>query len=324
MKTTVRVPITDVASWIDGLPDDSRRALVTLGELLAGVVDHRPLARAENAELFTRRGLGVHDLSDVLNEDRELTGFQRLTVPMALGPLIAVHSAEVGPDGHTSPPAFTQTEVGGTVYRHPQCLRAIFPAGSLVRHAPVVIGIEARSGLLHVPRITAYVRREHQNDAHRILDSIADQAEQLNPYRGRILRASMEQGELWLKVIDLPSMTRTSVVVDDSIWREIDLGLAAVRDHHAMLNACGLGSRRGLLLVGPPGTGKSAVSAVAAREALQSGFTVIYVEAKAGERLLTAVVEEAQRLGGPMLMILEDVDLIVRDRRRESNGDGAH
>jgi hypothetical protein len=46
----------------------------------------------------------------------------------------------------------------------------------------------------------------------------------------------------------------------------------------------------------PPGTGKSAVSAVVARE-LVGEFTVIYVEAKAGAQLLTAVVEEARRLG---------------------------
>ncbi|WP_231111732.1 hypothetical protein [Mycobacterium avium] len=49
-------------------------------------------------------------------------------------------------------------------------------------------------------------------------------------------------------------------------------------------------------------------------------FTVIYVEAKAGVQLLTAVVEEAQQLGGPVLLILEDVDLWCRDR---ASGPGA-
>lgn len=49
-------------------------------------------------------------------------------------------------------------------------------------------------------------------------------------------------------------------------------------------------------------------------------FTVIYVEARAGEHLLTAVVEEAQRLGGPVLLVLEDVDLWVRDRARHDGG----
>ncbi len=80
-----------------------------------------------------------------------------------------------------------------------------------------------------------------------------------------------------------------------------------------MLNAHDLGARRGVLLCGPPGTRKSAVSAVVAREVVGE-FTVICVEAKAGAELLTAVVEEAQRLGGPVLIVLEDVDLWCRDR----------
>ncbi len=104
------------------------------------------------------------------------------------------------------------------------------------------------------------------------------------------------------------------MVVDENVWYEIDLGLVAVRDRHELLNGHGLGSRRGVLLVVPPGTGKSAVSAAVAAEVV-GVFTVIYVEARAGEHLLTAVAEEAQQLGGPVLLVLEDVDLWVRDRQ---------
>lgn len=92
-----------------------------------------------------------------------------------------------------------------------------------------------------------------------------------------------------------------------------------VRDRHDLLNTHGLAARRGVLLCGPPGTGKSAVSAVIAAEVV-GAFTVIYVEAKAGEHLLTAVVEEAQRLGGPVLIVLEDVDLWCRDRHSGGSG----
>jgi SpoVK/Ycf46/Vps4 family AAA+-type ATPase len=74
-----------------------------------------------------------------------------------------------------------------------------------------------------------------------------------------------------------------------------------------------------VLLCGPPGTGKSAVSAVIAAEVV-GAFTVIYVEAKAGEQLLIAVVDEAQRLGGPVLLVLEDVDLWCRDRAVGGSG----
>ncbi|WP_258537178.1 MULTISPECIES: AAA family ATPase [unclassified Rhodococcus (in: high G+C Gram-positive bacteria)] len=122
-------------------------------------------------------------------------------------------------------------------------------------------------------------------------------------------------------MIDLPPLSRTNIVVPPEVWAEVDLGATAVGDQHELLNRHGLGCRRGVLLVGPPGTGKSAVSAVVARELLGSGFTVIYVEAKAGQHLLTAVVEEARRLGGAILLVLEDVDLYVRNRG-EAGGAG--
>ncbi|WP_409429279.1 AAA family ATPase [Mycobacterium sp. SMC-11] len=132
-------------------------------------------------------------------------------------------------------------------------------------------------------------------------------------------RASYSGG-LVLTVIDLPTqLTRDTVVVDETVWKEIDLAVTAVRDQHELLNRHGLGSRRGVLLCGPPGTGKSAVSAVIARE-LVGEFTVIYVEARAGERLLTSVVEASQKLGGPVMLALEDVDLWCRDRSRGDGG----
>ncbi len=146
-----------------------------------------------------------------------------------------------------------------------------------------------------------------------VLDRLADRANQLNPYRGRAVRATYTAG-LTLTVIELPgTVTRNNVIVANQVWAEVDLGVRAVRDRHDLLNAHRLGARRGVLLCGPPGTGKSAISAVVAREVVGQ-FTVIYVEAKAGTQLLSAVVQEAQRLGGPVLLVLEDIDLWCRDR----------
>ncbi|ETZ32895.1 ATP-binding protein [Mycobacterium intracellulare subsp. chimaera] len=154
---------------------------------------------------------------------------------------------------------------------------------------------------------------DHQDRARVVLDRLADRANQLNPYRGRAVRATYTAG-LTLTVIELPgTVTRNNVIVANQVWAEVDLGVRAVRDRHDLLNAHRLGARRGVLLCGPPGTGKSAISAVVAREVVGQ-FTVIYVEAKAGTQLLSAVVQEAQRLGGPVLLVLEDIDLWCRDR----------
>lgn len=308
-----RQPISDVGTYLAELPEQAQAGLHALGELLVGVTQQP--ARTETAARFTVRCLGVADTAHLIGEDRDLEPVSRLTTAVALAEWMAVYGdvIEVGPGQHAQPAAWTQTEIGAQIYRHPQCLRVYFPAGTLLDDTGCVIGINANTSALESPSVSAYVTPDHQDGARTVLDRLAARAAELNPYRGKALRASLSNG-LNLHVIDVPStLTRDTVIVDEHVWREIDLGLTAVRDRHELLNTHGLGARRGVLLCGPPGTGKSAISAVIAAEVL-GVFTVIYVEAKAGEHLLSAVVDEAQRLGGPVLLILEDVDLWCRDR----------
>jgi cell division protease FtsH len=314
-----RRPITDINAWLDGLDGGVRPALRALGELLVGVAE-RPDS-TETAERFTARCLGVADCGHLLDEQRPLNPVSRLTAALALAEWIDEHAdvCEIGPGEYTHPPKWTQTEIGGQRYRHPLCLRVYFPVGTLLDDTGCVIYIEAREGVMHSAEVSANVTPGNQADARAVLDRLAERANALNPYRSRALRASYTTG-LSLAVIDLPStVTRETVIVPEEVWTEIDLGVSAVRDRHSVLNAHGLGARRGVLLCGPPGTGKSAVSAVAASEVV-GDFTVIYVEARAGAQLLTAVVEEAQRLGGPVLLVLEDVDLWCRDRTTGGGG----
>ncbi|MEB3023681.1 AAA family ATPase [[Mycobacterium] crassicus] len=308
-----------MAGWLDELPSPADVALRALGELLVGVADRPP--KSENAERFTTRCLGLPSYGAVIDEDRDLNGVTRVTVALALAELIEEHAdvVEIGPGEYTDAPAWTQVEIGNRAYHHPQHLQAAFPAGTLLSEIPCVVRICTRTSALNSPEVTAFVARDHQAGARAVLDRLMARGNVLHPYRGMVCRASLDHG-LRLQVIDLPaSLTRETVVVDESVWHEIDLGIIAVRDRHELLNRHGLGARRGVLLVGPPGTGKSAVSVVIANE-LVGVFTVIYVEARAGAELLTAVVEEAQRLGGPVLMVLEDVDLWCQDRRTGGSG----
>lgn len=314
-----RRPITDVHGWLDGLEYSARPALRALGELLLGVTERDSAEPAESAERFTARCLGVADCGHLLDEERDLNPVSRFTFALALAEWIQEHThvCEIGPGEDTSPPKWTQTEIGDQRYRHPLSVRVHFPAGTLLADTGCVIALQGRQSILQSAEVSAYVTPDHQDRARAVLDRLADRANKLNPYRGRAVRATHTAG-LTLTVIDLPSTaTRDNVIVADQVWAEVDLSVSAVRDRHDLLNTHSLGARRGVLLCGPPGTGKSAVCAVVAREVVGE-FTVIYVEAKAGTQLLGAVVEEAQHLGGPILLILEDVDLWCRDR---STGD---
>jgi len=319
MTEHTSTPITDVTAWQRGQGRLHRETLQMLGELLTGVAAVQPETE-EDANAFTARALGM-GVRQLAVEERPLSAVGGLTWAMALAEWITQHGpegAEVGP-GDRGAPCWTETTIGEQAYRHPLALRVAFEAGTLT-DVPCVIGLEARGkGYGNSPEVTVFVRPEHQGAAVTVLDRLAQRASELNPYRGRVLRASYAFG-LALSVVDLPAtLTRSTVVVPQQVWQEIDLGVASVRDQYALLNAHGLGCRRGVLLVGPPGTGKSAVSAVVAGELVGEGFTVLYVEATAGAKLLTEVVEEAGRLA-PALVILEDLDLWCRDRYSGGGG----
>ena len=278
-----RRPITDVNGWLDGLDGEVRSTLRALGELLVGVAERDS---AENADRFTARCLGVPDCGHLLDEERPLHPVSRLTAAMALAQWIDEHTqaCEIGPGEFAHPPTWTQTAIGAQRYRHPLCLRVHFPAGTLLDDTGCVIHIETRETVMRSAQVSAFVTPHNQAHARAVLERLAERGNALNPYRGRAVRATYNHG-LNLAVIDLPSTaTRENVIVGDEVWAEVDLGVTAVRDRHSVLNAHGLGARRGVLLCGPPGTGKSAVSAVVAREVV-GDFTVLYVEAKAFMKL---------------------------------------
>lgn len=312
---TSPVPITDLAAWIESQGSISRSVLATLAELLAGAAVAE-YAKPESAEKFTSRCLG--DPSRLVVEENTLTPARAVATALAVGELIEAHRPEVGPAMHADPPSWTATQIGPNRLRHPLALRAFFPAGT-VADCDCIVMIQVRPNHSR-PSVMVLVQPQHQDQARAVLDRLAARAAELNPFRGLVLRAVAAAG-LRLDVIDLPStLRRATVVVPQRIWDEIDLSITAVRDRHELLNRHGLGVRRGVLLVGPPGTGKSAVSAAVAQELHADGFTVIYVEARAGASLLTDLVEEVESWRGPVLLVLEDVDLWVRDRARGGSG----
>ncbi|MDB2205110.1 ATP-binding protein, partial [Mycobacteroides abscessus subsp. abscessus] len=73
------------------------------------------------------------------------------------------------------------------------------------------------------------------------------------------------------------------------------------------------GGRRGVLLAGPPGVGKTAIASVVAAE-MVGPFTVVCCDVSAAGAL-RQVFDECVELG-PSLVVIEDVDLIVTRRGR--------
>ena len=184
-EPTARTAFPEVAEWFDTLPEHISGSLVALGELLAGIAE-RP-TKAQSADEFTARHLGVPHVGRLVDEERDLPSVAALTTGLALAEWIEEHAADTGPGEYTTPPAWTQTEVGETTYRHPRLLRAAFGAGTLLPDTACVIHLDARNTSLHPPQVSVWVRRDRQPDARAVLDRLIARAKELNPYRGRAL-----------------------------------------------------------------------------------------------------------------------------------------
>ena len=294
-----------MASVLAGEPRDVRRAIEVLGRILIGSVPSRT-----TFDGFLHSSLGRSN-SEVVCESRSLSSIGHVTAGLALAALIDKFDPPVGPGNDHEPPTWGSVEIGDERVAPPATLATFFCAGQLAP-VPVVVRIESNAFDENC-RVQVYTVPTDREHAARVLDAIMDDARgAMSLFRGRALAASVEQG-LVLEPIDLPDVSRSNVVVPEEVWAEIDLNVAAVTVHRDLMERLGLGVRRGILLAGPPGVGKSVVSRVLARELLGQ-FTVVMVDARAGQFALSGVYREARGFG-PTLVIIEDIDLIVGNRK---------
>lgn len=300
------------AATLAGEPYVVRRAVELIGDILVGSVPTRA-----TFDGFLHSSLG-HDCSDVVCESRWLSAVGHLTAGIVLASLLEKFDPPIGPaDDET--PTWGLVEIGDQRFTPPSMLAAYFSADQLAP-VPVVVRICDAASFHETCRLQVYCAPEHREHATRVLDDIMSDAEGARSiYRGRVLAASSTNG-LTLEVITLPTVTRSNVIVPGEVWAEIDLNVASVTVHRDLMESLGLGVRRGVLLAGPPGVGKTVISQVISSE-LAGDFTVIIVDARAGRSALSDVYREAKSFG-PTLVVIEDIDLIVE--ARHSNPGAAH
>ena len=136
-------------------------------------------------------------------------------------------------------------------------------------------------------------------------------------YRGRVLelgsRYFHDDESAPLTVRSLPSIARDRIVLPDGVLEQVERQAFAMAKHAERLRASGRHIRRGLLLHGPPGVGKT--------------LTAMYLATQMPDR--TVVLLTGQSLGAvgpsvdlatalqPAMLVLEDVDLVAMDRGYE-------
>ncbi len=150
--------------------------------------------------------------------------------------------------------------------------------------------------------------------AEAVLDVLRETMARRNVYRGRVLELGLrhfhgEEGAP-LTVRTLPSTRREDIVLPEGVLELVERQAFAMSRHAERLRASGRHLRRGLLLHGPPGVGKTLTAMYLATQMPER--TVVLLTGQSLERVRESV-DLATALQ-PAMVVLEDVDLVALDR----------
>jgi hypothetical protein len=150
--------------------------------------------------------------------------------------------------------------------------------------------------------------------AEELLAQLEQSVQQANTYRGKVLsleeRDDYEGFQGGITVHRLRKVYREDVVLADATVTLLERNLVRFVEQRAALRRLGMPTKKGLLLYGPPGTGKT--------------HTIHYlINALPGHTTLLVTAEQLGRLSEymtlarllqPCLLVMEDVDLIAKQR----------
>jgi hypothetical protein len=162
-----------------------------------------------------------------------------------------------------------------------------------------------------------------KKDKHLILE-LANETRRIvkeeSIYRGNAIRLGVnEDGGLDFhnppEFMDVTEMAEDQLIFNDDIKHQIETNVLVPIKQTERCRALKIPLKRGVLLEGPYGTGKSLTARMTARIAEQNGWTFVLLDKVQG---LRAALEFANRYA-PAVVFAEDIDRIAEDRDDATN-----
>ena len=201
---------------------------------------------------------------------------------------------------------------GGETVACPQCALYLVTGGE----RRLALLIQAAGPEVHVDAACADVGRARQ-----VIDQIRRLALERNVFRGHVIGFGGEvfgpRRQELLSFLERPEVGREQVILPPDLLERIERQVVGVARHVSSLRASGQHLKRGVLLHGPPGTGKT--HTVRYLLGQMPGVTVVVLTGAALGRIAAAC--SVARALQPSMVVVEDVDLIAE--QRESRG-GQH
>lgn len=170
----------------------------------------------------------------------------------------------------------------------------------------------ARDGKRFIFRIQAEVKGKHVAKVNELIERTKEVVRTRSIYKGKAISVKFtdDEGQTLsipdIKFVDVSEATEPifSLALEDKLRHDV-LSYVTHSERVRPLNGGTL--KRGVLLAGPYGTGKTLTAAWIARKATENGFTFIYVE-KPSEYYLAHLLARAYQ---PAILFAEDVESIA-------------
>ncbi|WP_084964030.1 AAA family ATPase [Thermoactinospora rubra] len=178
--------------------------------------------------------------------------------------------------------------------------------------APIVLGMRGPAEMYGMEGCRVEILAASRSSATAARAEIERLMREHDVYRGQVLTFGFNEhrGNSVVSFFPRPALRPQDVILPEGVLETVERHVIGIAEHAEALRAHGQHLKRGLLLHGPPGTGKT--HTVRYLMSRLPGVTVIVMSGPAMQ-FIGQAAGLARRLQ-PAVVVLEDVDLVAQDR----------